>query len=191
MAFSATVSADQAEAANAALEAAGFGPGNFSVPLRAASGPSDRGAVKVGLQCLAHIPAFRAAVGTLESQSATSSVQIMDGAMLQITFPAQVAAEALEWSDPTFWFQNPVMTGHQRTHGGKLWESLIDFNVWEPPVGWREIVSEGYPAWVQPTGAHDAYAIGARVTHLGQTWQSNTQANVWEPGTGTLWLVIP
>lgn len=36
--------------------------------------------------------------------------------------------------------------------------------------------------WVQPTGAHDAYAMGDQVTHAGQTWVSTLDANVWEPG---------
>ena len=38
-------------------------------------------------------------------------------------------------------------------------------------------------AWVQPTGAQDAYPMGALVTHLGKTWSSNVDANVWEPPT--------
>ena len=37
-------------------------------------------------------------------------------------------------------------------------------------------------AWVQPTGAHDAYPLGAQVTHNGKTWTSTVAANVWEPG---------
>lgn len=37
------------------------------------------------------------------------------------------------------------------------------------------------PAWVQPTGAHDAYPMGYTVTHSGVTWRSLTAANVWEP----------
>lgn len=36
--------------------------------------------------------------------------------------------------------------------------------------------------WVQPTGAHDAYPLGATVTHDGKTWENLTPANVWEPG---------
>lgn len=36
--------------------------------------------------------------------------------------------------------------------------------------------------WVQPTGAHDAYAQGAKVSHNGKKWTSDIAANVWEPG---------
>ena len=37
-------------------------------------------------------------------------------------------------------------------------------------------------AWTQPTGAHDAYPLGASVTHNGKTWTNLTPANVWTPG---------
>lgn len=80
--------------------------------------------------------------------------------------------------------------GWQVTHTDKVWESLIAANVWEPGVsGWREIVTEteepeapNYAAWVQPTGAHDAYDIGDRVTYNGNLWQSTNPGNVWMPG---------
>lgn len=39
-----------------------------------------------------------------------------------------------------------------------------------------------YKEWVQPTGAHDAYGLGAKVTHNGEKWISNTANNTWEPG---------
>lgn len=38
------------------------------------------------------------------------------------------------------------------------------------------------PAWVQPTGAHNAYALDAAVTHAGKGWRNLTPANTWEPG---------
>lgn len=37
-------------------------------------------------------------------------------------------------------------------------------------------------SWVQPTGAHDAYALGVTVTHNDKTWENIAPANVWEPG---------
>lgn len=37
-------------------------------------------------------------------------------------------------------------------------------------------------AWVQPTGAHKAYALGVTVKHAGKTWVNLTPANVWAPG---------
>ena len=69
-------------------------------------------------------------------------------------------------------------------HNGKTWVSLVDANVWEPGVsGWREDGTEETPSeWIQPTGAHDAYALGSIVTHNGSTWTSTVDANTWEPG---------
>lgn len=45
------------------------------------------------------------------------------------------------------------------------------------------------PEWVQPTGAHDAYAIGDKVRHSGSIWESLVDGNVWEPSDAvpTLW----
>lgn len=37
-------------------------------------------------------------------------------------------------------------------------------------------------AWVQPTGAHDAYPAGWTVTRDGKKWISLIDGNVWEPG---------
>ena len=39
-----------------------------------------------------------------------------------------------------------------------------------------------WPAWVQPTGAHDAYTLGRIVQHNGTLYRSLHAANVWEPG---------
>ena len=39
-----------------------------------------------------------------------------------------------------------------------------------------------YPAWVQPTGATDAYNTGDKVTYDGKHWVSTADANVWQPG---------
>lgn len=56
---------------------------------------------------------------------------------------------------------------------------------WMPtatPALWVAISLEEYPEWVQPTGAHDAYAKGAKVSHNNKHWVSTLDANVWEPG---------
>lgn len=42
--------------------------------------------------------------------------------------------------------------------------------------------AEEWPDWIQPTGAHNAYAKGAKVTHGGKRWVSTADANTWEPG---------
>lgn len=40
-----------------------------------------------------------------------------------------------------------------------------------------------WPEWKQPTGAHDAYALGAKVSHNGKHWiNTGMEANTYEPG---------
>lgn len=58
---------------------------------------------------------------------------------------------------------------------------------WTPeaaPSLWTRIAdpAQEWPEWIQPTGAHNAYAQGAKVSHAGKHWVSNVAANVWEPG---------
>jgi hypothetical protein len=42
-------------------------------------------------------------------------------------------------------------------------------------------------AWVQPTGAHDAYPLGWTVTRDAKTWESLIPANVTVPGSDVRW----
>lgn len=44
------------------------------------------------------------------------------------------------------------------------------------------ITEDGYPKWVQPLGATDAYNKGDKVSHNGSHWVSDVDNNVWEPG---------
>ena len=70
------------------------------------------------------------------------------------------------------------------SYDGGAWVSVVADNVWAPgESGWRPAVAPGddYPAWVQPTGSHDAYQQGDRVTHDGRNWESDIDSNVWEP----------
>ena len=58
---------------------------------------------------------------------------------------------------------------------------------WTPeaaPSPWTRIAdpAQEWPEWIQPTGAHNAYAKGAKVSHNGKHWISDVDANVWEPG---------
>lgn len=79
------------------------------------------------------------------------------------------------------------------THEGAIYlcvQAHTSQTDWAPPVVpalWRRVRAAGespdaIPAWVQPLGAHDAYAKGARVKHNGKTWESTIAANVWAPG---------
>ena len=56
---------------------------------------------------------------------------------------------------------------------------------WTPsatPALWVQVFVEEWPEWVQPTGAHDAYEVGAKVSHNGSHWINTKPANVYEPG---------
>ena len=58
---------------------------------------------------------------------------------------------------------------------------------WTPSAAaslWARIAdpTQEWPEWIQPAGAHDAYAKGAKVSHNGKHWISTADANVWEPG---------
>lgn len=54
----------------------------------------------------------------------------------------------------------------------------------DAPSLWTRIAdpAQEWPEWIQPTGAHNAYAQGAKVSHNGKHWISDVGANVWEPG---------
>lgn len=44
------------------------------------------------------------------------------------------------------------------------------------------VTEEGYPEWVQPLGASDAYNTGDVVCFNGALYRSTCDANVWQPG---------
>lgn len=69
------------------------------------------------------------------------------------------------------------------THKDRLWTSLQSPNPWEPGVaGWRAQRKDGKPAaYVQPSGAADAYRRGEQVTEDGEEFESRIDGNVWPP----------
>ena len=91
-------------------------------------------------------------------------------------------------------------------YNGTLYQSTINGNVWSPdvyPAGWTVYAATTepeepepkpepepdpepeepptYPAWVQPTGAHDAYNTGDIVNYNGTLYKSVIDGNVWAP----------
>lgn len=71
-------------------------------------------------------------------------------------------------------------------------DRYLDARDGEEPAETAETLADvgAWPAWVQPTGAHDAYPAGRIVQHDGTLWRSLIAANVWEPGStgaSTLW----
>ena len=73
-------------------------------------------------------------------------------------------------------------------YNGKLYKCVQAHTTqadWTPditPALWVIVSLEEWPEWIQPTGAHDAYAKGDKVTHNSKKWISDVDANVWEPG---------
>lgn len=80
--------------------------------------------------------------------------------------------------------------GDRVSYDGTLYKCLTAHtaqSTWAPPDSpslWVRVddPSIEWPDWVQPTGATDAYAKGAKVTHVEKHWVSDVDANVWEPG---------
>lgn len=73
-------------------------------------------------------------------------------------------------------------------HNGTLYACIQQHTAqadWTPdaaPALWKVVSLEEWPEWVQPTGVHDAYDVGAKVTYNGKRWTSDIAANVYEPG---------
>lgn len=98
-----------------------------------------------------------------------------------------------EWVQP-LGASDAYNTGDIVSYNSTLYKSIIDGNVWSPdvyPAGWELVESGGgtepapepeeWPAWVQPSGAHDAYGIGDKVTFNGKHYTSKIDGNVWSP----------
>ena len=87
-----------------------------------------------------------------------------------------------QWVQPTT-AADAYLAGDIVEHDGATWESTLNGNVWEPGVsGWRRKRKDGKPAaFVQPTGAHDAYRLGEKVTVDGAVYVSVIDFNVWSP----------
>ena len=81
------------------------------------------------------------------------------------------------------------VTGQRALHGGTLYKcvqahtSQADWTPDATPALWVVVSIDEYPEWVQPIGAHDAYAAGAKVKHNGKRWVSDVDNNTWAPGT--------
>ena len=88
------------------------------------------------------------------------------------------------WSDSAVY-----STGDRVCYESTLYKCLQDHTAqadWTPDTAvslWVRVddPSVEYPDWVQPTGATDAYRLGAKVSHLGKHWVSAIDYNTYEP----------
>ena len=57
---------------------------------------------------------------------------------------------------------------------------------WTPdvtPALWVVVSLDEWPEWVRPTGAHNAYPLGAKVSHNNKHWiNTGKDGNEYEPG---------
>lgn len=103
---------------------------------------------------------------TLDDEAALTGVEL---------FPAWAVGKAYAVSDRVQY--NGVLYKCVQAH-----TSQVDWTPDATPALWIVVSLEEWPEWVQPTGAHDAYAEGAKVSHGGKRWYSTIPANVYEPG---------
>ena len=84
---------------------------------------------------------------------------------------------------------NTYAVGDRVQFEGNLYKCLQNHSAqadWKPSEAvslWVRIddPSIEFPAWIQPTGAQDAYAKGAKVSYNGKHWISTVDNNVWSP----------
>ena len=106
---------------------------------------------------------------------------------LAITLDDETALTGVELF-PMWAIGRDYAAGDRVQYGGALYKcvqahtSQADWTPDATPALWVVVSIDEYPEWVQPTGAHDAYAKDSKVTHNGKKWISSYDANVWEPG---------
>ena len=179
-------------AANAALESAGFGPGNFSVPAYTGAGAS---------HAALHAwddPVFSAAV------KAIAGVVFNEGTGDPITrTKALIEAQGAKWGAqvPELPSTGNVTAGSLYRFEGELWSVIQTFNRTTypahpstyPALIRRTIVPGVTAPWVQPTDAFNAYKLVNPFTgkpdesiHAGKAWKvsqaDGSGNNVWVPG---------
>lgn len=127
-------------------------------------------------------------------RAALRETPILIDRLLTQNLQAAGVAQGAAWVQPTG-AHDAYPAAWRVTHNAKEWESTVMGNVWEPGVsGWREIPAPGSgPAeFVQPTGAHDAYALDDQITFEGQVYRSTIDGNVWSPLANPAgWELVP
>lgn len=116
-------------------------------------------------------------LGTLDAD--TNAADMMEVASM---FPAYVVGKAYKTTDVFSYGVNSV-------GDPQLYQVLQDHTSsaeWAPDTEaslYKQIgvTEEGYPEWVQPLGASDAYNTGDIVSYNGVLYESLIDGNVWAP----------
>lgn len=118
------------------------------------------------------------------TQKQIELVELLKGTLP--TAPAEIAQANVDWYKQ-WTVGESLKVGDRRAYNEVLYEVVQAHDTqegWEPPnvpALFKQVWIEEYPEWVQPTGAQDAYAKGAKVKHNGKKWVSTVDSNVWEP----------
>ena len=86
------------------------------------------------------------------------------------------------------WRIKDYTVGDRVRHGELLYKCVQAHTAqsdWTPditPALWTRVSIDEFPEWIQPTGAQDAYRLGAKVSHNGKHWISDIDFNTYEPG---------
>lgn len=121
-----------------------------------------------------------------QAQAIRAGMQALARTASDAVLLAQPMAMYDEWSaDGVAYTLNDI-----RQYNGLLYRCVQAHTsqaTWTPEAAaslWTRIAdpAQEWPEWIQPTGAHNAYAKGAKVSHNGKHWISDVGANVWEPG---------
>jgi hypothetical protein len=114
-------------------------------------------------------------------RSLTDEAEIMEIATM---YPAYEVGKAYKIKDVFSYGTNNV--GDPQLY--QVLQDHVSADEWTPdtavslykPIGMTE---EGYPEWVQPLGASDAYNTGDIVSYNGTLYKSTIDSNVWDPAS--------
>lgn len=129
---------------------------------------------------------IKAQVEEVNTTAAIAFVTMAENGSIDETTAGEHASVFAEWQVGV-----KYTVGNIRRYGENLLYKCLTEHTsqadWTPDTAvslWVRIAdpAEEWPAWSQPVGAHDAYALGAKVTHSGKHWKSTVDNNVWEPG---------
>ena len=118
------------------------------------------------------------------TQAAQRVREAMDAAGAWIDDAAALDAMAIY---PAWETDVAYAIGQRVRYGDKLYKCVqahTSQGDWMPsatPALWVRVSIEEWPEWVQPTGAHDAYAKGDKVTYKGKRYMSLIDGNAYSP----------
>ena len=118
------------------------------------------------------------------TQAAQRVREAMDAAGARLDDAAALDAMAIYPA----WEADTAYAINQRVRYGdnlyKCAQAHTSHGDWMPsatPALWVRVSIEEWPEWVQPTGAHDAYAKGDKVTYKGKRYMSLIDGNAYSP----------